>query len=52
MQADGYDLEAMRLKIQWEARRLITAGGIKSSEIEKLCNNREILKERQPYDYI
>lgn len=52
MRADGYDLEAMRRRIQWEARQLITSGDLKSTEVEKRCNNREILKVRQPLDYI
>ena len=52
MRDEGYDLEAMRLKIQWEARQLITAGDLKSREIEKRCSRRAILKERQRPDYI
>ena len=55
MEEEGYNLEAMRLKIQWEARRLITAGGYdpEKREIERLCDNRGRLKARQDKkDYI
>ena len=50
---DGHDLDAMRLKIQWEARQLMEQRAIKSTEVKSIVK-RHVRKEREEdwKDYI
>ena len=48
---EGHDMEALRLKIQWEARQLIENNSVKSTQINRIVH-RDIRKEREWRDYI
>ena len=45
---EGHDIEALRRKIQWEARQLITHKEVQSTEIKRIVH-RSIRKERDDW---
>ena len=38
MKNQGHDMDALRLKIQWEARQIIESEQIKSKELNKIVH--------------
>lgn len=48
---DGHNMEALRLKIQWEARQLLESQQVASTEVRKIVH-RHVRKERDWRDHI